>query len=258
MHNEIRVFTNEKFGSVRTTIIDGKPWFIARDVAIALGYTNPSKAVNDHVDDDDKGVTKRYTLGGDQEMTVINESGLYSLVLSSRLPTAKQFKRWITHNVIPAIRQHGAYFTDDTLLRLLADPMQAHMLVMEYVQEALENERLTAELQEALPKAMYYDTFVNPMESTNIRSTAKELAIPERKFVQYLLRHRYLYRAPSGKLMPYAYYYNMGFFIYNMGFFIVRDFHMKNSPDCGQYTLFTAIGKKHFMDKVPEILRETA
>ena len=251
MHNEIQVFTNEKFGSIRTTVIDGKPWFVAKDVATALGYSNKRQAIKDHVDDDDKGVVKHDSLGGAQEMTVINESGLYSLILSSKLPTAKQFKRWITHDVIPAIRQHGAYFTDATLLQLLADPMQTHMLVMEYVQEALENERLTAELEEALPKAMYYDTFVNPMECTNIRSTAKELDIPERKFVQYLLRHRYLYRAPSGRLMPYAYYYNKGFFI-------VRDFHLKNSPDCGQYTLFTAIGKKHFMDKVPEILRETA
>ena len=98
---------------------------------------------------------------------------------------------------------------------------------------------------------MYYDTFVNPMECTNIRNTAKELGVPEKRFTKYLMRHRYLYRAPSGKLMPYAFYYNKGFFI-------VRDFHKRNSADCGQYTLFTAIGKEHFMNKVPEILRETA
>lgn len=251
MHNEIQVFTNEKFGSVRTTILDGKPWFVGRDVAVALGYSNPRKALADHVDEDEKGVTKCDTLGGAQGMTIINEAGLYSLILSSKLPTAKQFKRWITHDVIPAIRQHGAYFTDAALLRLLSDPTQAHMLVMEYVQEALENERLTAELQAALPKAMYYDTFVNPMECTNIRNTAKELGIPEKRFTKYLMRHRYLYRAPSGKLMPYAFYYKKGFFI-------VRDFHKRGSADCGQYTLFTARGKEHFMDKVAEILRETA
>ena len=251
MRNEIQVFTNEKFGSVRTTVIDGKPWFVGRDVAAALGYSNPRDALFKHVDSDDKGVSQIATPSGEQTMTVINESGLYSLILSSKLPTARQFKRWITHDVIPAIRQHGAYFTDAALLRLLSDPTQAHMLVMEYVQEALENERLTAELQAALPKAMYYDTFVNPMECTNIRNTAKELGVPEKRFTRYLMRHRYLYRAPSGKLMPYAFYYNKGFFI-------VRDFHKRNSADCGQYTLFTAIGKEHFMNKVPEILRETA
>ncbi len=135
MSNEIQVFTNEKFGSVRTTVIDGKPWFVARDVAVALGYTNPRKAIGDHVDPSDKGVTKCDTLGGAQKMVVINESGLYSLVLSSKLPAAKQFKRWITCDVIPAIRQHGAYISDEVLLRILADPAQAHMLVMEYIQE---------------------------------------------------------------------------------------------------------------------------
>lgn len=247
MHNEIQKFTNEQFGTIRTIVIDDKPWFAGKDVAVALGYKNPQEAIRNHVDDDDKGVSEILTPGGKQPVTVINESGLYSLVLSSKLPTAKQFKRWITHDVIPAIRQHGAYFTDDTLVRLLSDPAQAHMLVMEYVQEALENERLTLELQEALPKAAYYDTFVNPMECTNIRATAKELGVPERRFVKYLLRHHYLYRAPSGTLMPYANYCNKGFFI-------IRDFHKRNSPEYGQYTLFTAKGKAHFMSRVPEIL----
>ena len=249
MHSEIQKFTNEQFGTIRSVVRDGKPWFVGRDVALALGYSNPRKALADHVDAEDKGVTKCDTLGGAQDFTIINESGLYALILSSKLPTVKQFKRWVTHDVIPAIRQHGAYFTDDTLGRLLADPAQAHLLVMEYVQEALENERLKLELHEALPKAQYYDTFVNPMECTNIRATAKELGVPEKRFTKYLLRHRYLYRAPSGKLMPYAQYYNKGFFI-------IRDFHKRNSAEYGQYILFTAIGKAYFMSKVPAILWE--
>lgn len=249
MQNEIQVFTNEKFGSVRTTVIDSKPWFVGKDVAVALGYSNPQKAIRDHVDDEDRTVNDSFTVNG-TPVTLINESGLYSLILSSKLPTAKQFKHWITHDVIPAIRQHGVYFTNDALLRLLADPTQAHLLVMEYVQEALENERLSAELQEALPKAKYYDTFVDPMECTNIRATAKELGVPEKRFTKYLTDNRYLYRAPSGKLMPYAYYYNKGFFI-------IRDFHKRHSSECGQYTLFTSIGKEHFIEKVPEILKET-
>ena len=249
MHSEIQKFTNEQFGTIRSVVRAGKPWFVGRDVALALGYSNPRKALADHVDAEDKGVTKCDTLGGAQDFTIINESGLYALILSSKLPTAKQFRRWVTHDVIPAIRQHGAYFTDDTLGRLLADPAQAHLLVMEYVQEALENERLKLELHEALPKAQYYDTFVNPMECTNIRATAKELGVPEKRFTKYLLRHRYLYRAPSGKLMPYAQYYNKGFFI-------IRDFHKRNSAEYGQYPLFTAIGKAYFMSKVPAILWE--
>lgn len=249
MYNEIQKFTNEQFGTIRTVIRDGKPWFVGRDVALALGYSNPRKALTDHVDAEDKGVTKCDTLGGAQDFTIINESGLYALILSSKLPTARQFKRWVTHDVLPAIRQHGAYFTDETLHRLLADPTQAHLLVMEYVQEALENERLKSQLKTALPKAQYYDTFVNPRECTNIRATAKELGVPEKRFTKYLMRHRYLYRAPSGKLMPYAQYYNKGFFI-------IRDFHKRNSAEYGQYTLFTAIGKAYFMSKVPAILWE--
>lgn len=249
MHNKIQKFTNEQFGTVRTIVIDDKPWFVGKDVAIALGYSNPQKAVRDHVDNDDRTVNDSFTVNG-TPVTLINESGLYSLILSSKLPAAKQFKRWVTNEVIPAIRRHGAYFADETLRRLLADPTQAHLLVMEYVQEALENERLTMELQEALPKALYYDTFVNPMECTNIRATAKELGIPEKRFTKFLVRHRYLYRAPSGKLMPYAGYYKRGFFI-------IRDFHKRHSAECGQYTLFTAIGKEHFIEKVPEILKET-
>ena len=107
--NELQIFQNHEFGEVRTTVIDGEPWFVGRDVATALGYSNPRKTLNDHVDDEDKGVTKCDTLGGAQEMTIINESGLYSLVLSSKLPTAKKFKRWVTSDVLPAIRKTGSY-----------------------------------------------------------------------------------------------------------------------------------------------------
>lgn len=107
--NDLQIFENPEFGQVRTVEIDGTPWLVGKDVAEALGYTNPRKALADHVDDEDKGVTKRYTPGGNQDMTIINESGLYSLVLSSKLPTAKKFRRWVTSEVLPAIRREGVY-----------------------------------------------------------------------------------------------------------------------------------------------------
>lgn len=94
--NNLTVFENPEFGAIRTVELDGEPWLVGKDVADALGYTNPRKALADHVDDEDKGVTKCYTPGGDQDMTIINESGLYSLVLSSKLPTARKFRRWVT------------------------------------------------------------------------------------------------------------------------------------------------------------------
>lgn len=109
---EVKVFKNPvhpEFGDLRTIEIDGEPWFVGKDVAVALGYTNPSKAFRDHIAEEDKGVTKCYTPGGAQQMTIINESGLYSLILSSKLPSAKDFKRWVTSEVLPSIRKNGAY-----------------------------------------------------------------------------------------------------------------------------------------------------
>lgn len=103
------VFTNPEFGKVRVVEVDGEPWLVGRDIAVALGYSNTRKALADHVDAEDKGVTKCDTLGGAQEMTIINESGLYSLVLSSKLPGAKKFRRWVTSEVLPSIRKHGGY-----------------------------------------------------------------------------------------------------------------------------------------------------
>ena len=109
MENQIQIFNNTEFGEIRTVKINGEPYFVGKDVAAALGYSNPRKAIGDHVDDEDKGVTKCDTLGGNQNMTVINESGLYALILSSKLKEAKAFKRWVTSEVLPQIRMTGGY-----------------------------------------------------------------------------------------------------------------------------------------------------
>lgn len=106
---QLKIFESEEFGQVRTVTRDGEVWFIARDVAEALGYANASDAISKHVDREDKGVAKCDTPGGTQELTVINESGLYSLILSSKLGSAKRFKRWVTSEVLPAIRKTGSY-----------------------------------------------------------------------------------------------------------------------------------------------------
>ena len=104
-NNKIQAFNNEEFGEVRTVMVSGEPWFVGKDVAVALGYTNPQKAIRDHVDEEDKGANEMLTPGGTQKIPTINESGLYSLILASKLPDARKFKRWITHDVIPAIRK---------------------------------------------------------------------------------------------------------------------------------------------------------
>ena len=125
MKNEVKVisqqvFENDVFGKVRTVTIDDEPWFVGKDVASILGYSNSRKALADHVDEEDKkdGVTIRDTIGREQKPIVINESGLYSLIMSSKLPSAKEFKRWVTSEVLPSIRKNGMFVTD----KLLGDP----------------------------------------------------------------------------------------------------------------------------------------
>ena len=167
-------------------------------------------------------------------MTVVNEPGLYTLILSSRKPEAKAFKRWITHDVIPMIRKTGGYMTDSLLERIQKEPA----VIVEFAQALiLEKNRVKAlecELNTAKPKADYYDAFINPDDCTNIRTTAKELKIPERKFVKFLLNEGYLFRSPSGQLLP----YNKKS---NEGLFIVRDFVTFRYT--GSQTYFTPKGK---------------
>ena len=112
MKNEIQIFKNDEFGQVRTTTINGEPWFVSKDVADILGYSNPRDAISKHVDDEDKGVANCDTLGGRQNFSIINESGLYALIIGSKLPAAKKFKRWVTSEVLPSIRKTGTYTVD--------------------------------------------------------------------------------------------------------------------------------------------------
>ena len=125
--NNLTVFENPEFGAIRTVELDGEPWLVGKDVATALGYKNPQEAIRTHVDDEDKGVSEILTPGGKQSVPIINESGLYSLVLSSKLPTARKFKRWVTSEVLPSIRRTGQYSakTSDTDLRLKIMAMNA-------------------------------------------------------------------------------------------------------------------------------------
>ena len=119
----LQVFNSEEFGQIRTMVIDGEPWFVGKDVAEALGYERPTDTVRKRVDDEDRGISKMETPSGKQEMTIINESGLYTLVLGSKLDSAKRFKRWVTSEVLPAIRKTGSYnkpMTEAEQIRLLA------------------------------------------------------------------------------------------------------------------------------------------
>ena len=244
MDNKLMTFENAAFGKIRTLTIDGEPWFVAADVCRALEIGNPSMTV-ERLDDDEKGISTIDTLGGKQRMTIINEPGLYSLVLSSRKPEAKAFKRWITHEVIPAIRKYGGYMTKSLLEQVLENPSLIYEFARRMLEEQQENERLRQELDHAKPKADYYDAFIHPESCTNIRATAKELKVPEKMFTAFLIRKRYLYRAPSGSLMPYAK-------AADDGLFFVKDYIAVNGHQ-GVYTLVTPKGKALFLSMLGEI-----
>lgn len=244
MDNKLVTFENAAFGKIRTLTIDGEPWFVAADVCKALELGNPSMTV-ERLDADEKGISSIDTLGGKQRMAIINEPGLYSVILCSRKPEAKAFKRWITHEVIPAIRKYGGYMTKSLLEQVLENPNLIYEFARRMLAEQQKNERLKQELDRAKPKADYYDAFIHPESCTNIRATAKELKVPEKMFTAFLIRKRYLYRAPSGSLMPYAK-------AADDGLFFVKDYIAVNGHQ-GVYTLVTPKGKALFLTMLGEI-----
>lgn len=247
MNNNLMIFENPEFGAVRSILIDGEPWFVAADVCKALELEKTNRALS-RLDDDEKGAHSVSTPGGRQRMSIISESGLYSLILGSRKPEARAFKRWITHEVIPSIRKHGAYMTDSLLDALEAHPEAVPEYLNRLRSENARNRELTRRLRIALPKAEYYDAFVDPADCTNIRTTAKELGVPEKQFTRYLEEKKYLFRDKNRKLFPRA-------VKKSAGLFLVRDFYTERGK-LGHYTLITPAGKRHFLERTDEILFE--
>ena len=155
--NKLEVFTNAEFGSVRTLTIDEKPYFVGKDVAEILGYSNSRKAIADHVDEEDKDTVTIRDGKGNPNQTVINESGLYSLILSSKLPNAKKFKHWVTAEVLPSLRKHGAYMTDSTLEQALTSPDFLIKLATELKTEKEKRQALEVQAEENKPKVLFAD-----------------------------------------------------------------------------------------------------
>jgi len=245
METKLLLFNSEEFGNIRTILEDDKILFCAKDIADALEYTNSRKAVNDHC----RYVTKRYvphpqSEGKQIEMSFIPEGDVYRLIVGSKMPSAVQFETWLFDTVVPSIRKHGAYMTESTLQRVMEHPELIMAMAEQLMQEHNRAEDLSATLQDVLPKAEYYDTYVNPEDCTNIRATAKELQIPERQFCKFLVEAKFMYRCPAGNLMPYN---KPG----NEGMFIVRDY-CTSSGHKGVYTLITPLGKDRIRIKLME------
>ena len=243
MKNELQIFNNPEFGQIRTVEENGKVLFCGADVAKALGYANPRKALIDHC----KGVTKRDTptAGGIQQMSFIPEGDIYRLAAKSELPGAEKFESWIFDEVIPSIHKHGAYMTPETLEQAILNPDTIIKIATALKEEqdkrkALEaaNAALTVDNTIMKPKAEYFDELVDRNLLTSFRETAKQLEIKERDFVRFLIDKKYIYRDKKGKLMPCA--------DKNNGLFEVKECFNEKTQWSGTQTLITPKGRETF------------
>lgn len=204
--NELQIFNNPEFGEIRIVEQNGEPWFVAKDVCDILELTNSRMAVG-KLDDDEKGVSSIDTLGGKQEMQVVNEYGLYSLVLGSRKPEAKEFKRWITHDVIPTIRKHGGYLTANTIEEVLSNPDTLIRLATDLKREREERAKAEALIQSQKPKVLFADAVSTSKQSCLIGELAKVLKqngveIGQNRLFEVLRREGYLGRMGERYNLP--------------------------------------------------------
>ena len=215
--NELKIFKNEEFGEVRTVEIGGEPWFVGKDVAEILGYTNPNEAIQDHVDDDEKLNSKMLSSVkidlGQRGGWLINESGLYSLILSSKLPNAKAFKKWVTSEVLPSIRKQGMYATDE----LLDNPdliiqMATKLKEEREVRKALEieNKVQSQQIAELQPKATYYDLILQCKDLLSMTEIAKDYG-KSAKGMNKLLNEFGIQYKQGGVWFLYAKYQDKGY-----------------------------------------------
>lgn len=235
--NELKIFENPEFGEIRTIEENGKVLFCGSDIAKALGYKNPSKALSDHC----KGVTKRYTptASGKQEMNFIPEGDIYRLAAKSELSGAERFESWIFDEVLPSIRKNGGYIAGQA--ELSPEELMARALMVAQRTLAERDARisaLTVENEVMRPKAGYFDDMVDRKLNTGIRETAKELSVKEKTFVTFLLEGKYLYRDQKKKLQPYAQYVD--------DLFVLKECFNEKTNWSGTQLLITPKGRETF------------
>ena len=242
--NDIQIFTYNS-NEVRTVEMNGEPWFVLKDVCEVLGIAN-HKMTAQRLDADEVSLTDLTdSMGRQQETTVINESGLYNVILRSDKPEAKPFRKWVTSEVLPSIRKHGAYMTPETLQAAILNPDTMIQLCQQLKAEqdknaalTAANSQLTVDKQIMQPKADYFDELVDRNLLTSFRETAKQLEIKEKVLIQFLLEKKYIYRDKKGKLMPYA--------EKNNGLFEVKECFNEKTQWSGTQTLVTPKGRETF------------
>lgn len=203
--NKLEIYNNIEFGTVRTLIIKNEPWFVGRDVCNILGYANPRKAIIDHIDTEDKtdGVTIRDSIGREQNPILINESGLYSLILSSKLPNAKRFKHWVTSEILPSIRKHGMYATDE----LINNPDVFIQVLQELKAERERKAALEAQAEANRPKIIFADAVAASHNSILIGDLAKLIKqngvdIGQKRLFEWLRNNGYLMKSGASYNLP--------------------------------------------------------
>lgn len=241
--DKVQIFNNTEFGKVRAFDVNGEPWFVAKDVTDILGYSNSRKAIGDHVDEEDKGVTKCDTPGGFQELTLINESGLYSLILRSQLPSANRFKRWVTSEVLPAIRKHGMYAMED----LVNNPDALITALNALKEERAKRKDLEMDNQRMKPKEIFADAVTASDTCILMRDLAKLLKqngvdMGEKRLYKWMRAHGYIIQHstdPTQKAME-------------LGLFEIIERTIQRadmSPLVSRTTKITGKGQQYFINK---------
>lgn len=208
--NEMMIFSNPEFGNVRTVMIDDNPWFVGIDVATALGYQNGSRDIQRHVELEDKAEVPFYDGTQTRNIIAINESGLFSLIFSSKLEKAKEFKHWVTSEVLPSIRKTGKYEVDRKIDSYqISDPIKR---AERWIEEQREKQLLEQKIQEQQPKADYFDSLVDNRLLTTFRDTAKEFHMSPKALTDWLVTNKYVYRDKRNMLKPYETYRKSGLF----------------------------------------------
>lgn len=247
MEDQIQLFNFEN-QQVRTLKIDGEPYFVGKDVAVILGYSRTADAIKQHVDEEDKGVGKIQTPGGKQNLTIINESGLYSLILASKMPNAKRFKRWVTSEVLPTIRRHGAYMTDEKAFDVVNNKDGLASLLQQAADQLRQKD---IQIEEMKPKALFADSVATSKSTVLVGELAKILRgngvdIGATRLFKWLRENGYLinrkgsdWNMPTQKAM-------------NMGLFKIKETtinHSNGATSISKTPKVTGRGQQYFVNK---------
>lgn len=242
---DLMIFKNEEFGEIRTLEINNEPWFVAKDICEILEIKNSRQALT-RLDEDEKADVILNDGSQNRNMSAVNEYGLYNLILASRKKEAKEFKRWITHEVIPSIREHGGYIagqeemTDEELMAKAILMANSKMQELNHKNQQLEmqNSQLIVVNEIMKPKAEYFDDLVDRNLLTSFRETAKALGIKEKIFIRFLFEHKYIYRDKKGKIQPFA--------DKNKELFEVKESKNEKTGWVGTQTIITPKGRETF------------